>query len=61
MKLAGRVAVVPGMTSEIGNATALWLAAEGGAVAHLASPDMGYVTGQILYVGGFLSAGVIAR
>ncbi len=32
------------------------------AVAHLASPDMGYVTGQILYVdGGFLSAGVIAR
>jgi NAD(P)-dependent dehydrogenase (short-subunit alcohol dehydrogenase family) len=31
-------------------------------VAHLASPDMGYVTGQILYVdGGFLSAGVIAR
>jgi NAD(P)-dependent dehydrogenase (short-subunit alcohol dehydrogenase family) len=32
------------------------------AVAHLVSPDMGYVTGQILYVdGGFLSAGVIAR
>jgi 3-oxoacyl-[acyl-carrier protein] reductase len=32
------------------------------AVAHLTSPDMGYVTGQILYVdGGFLSAGVIAR
>lgn len=32
------------------------------AVAHLAAPDMGYVTGQILYVdGGFLSAGVIVR
>ncbi len=32
------------------------------AVVHLASPDMGYVTGQIVYVdGGFLSAGVIAR
>jgi 3-oxoacyl-[acyl-carrier protein] reductase len=32
------------------------------AVAHLASPDMDYVTGQILYVdGGFLSAGVIAK
>jgi NAD(P)-dependent dehydrogenase (short-subunit alcohol dehydrogenase family) len=32
------------------------------AVAHIASPDMGYVTGQILYVdGGFLSAGVIAK
>jgi NAD(P)-dependent dehydrogenase (short-subunit alcohol dehydrogenase family) len=31
-------------------------------VAHLASPDMGYVTGQILYVdGGFLSAGIITR
>jgi NAD(P)-dependent dehydrogenase (short-subunit alcohol dehydrogenase family) len=34
----------------------------GAAVAHLASPELGYVTGQILYVdGGFLSAGVIAR
>ena len=34
----------------------------GAAVAHLASTDMGYVTGQVLYVdGGFLSAGVIAR
>lgn len=32
------------------------------AVAYLVAPDMGYVTGQILYVdGGFLSAGVIAR
>lgn len=32
------------------------------AVAHLAAPDMGYVTGQILYVeGGFLSAGVLAK
>jgi NAD(P)-dependent dehydrogenase (short-subunit alcohol dehydrogenase family) len=32
------------------------------AVAHLASPDMGYVTGQTLYVdGGFLSAGAIVR
>ena len=32
------------------------------AAAHLASPDMDYVTGQILYVdGGFLCAGVIAR
>ena len=32
------------------------------AVACLVGPDMGYVTGQILYVdGGFLSAGVIAR
>jgi NAD(P)-dependent dehydrogenase (short-subunit alcohol dehydrogenase family) len=32
------------------------------AVVHLVSPDMNYVTGQILYVdGGFLSAGVIAR
>ncbi len=31
------------------------------AVACLVAPDMGYVTGQILYVdGGFLSAGVIA-
>ena len=32
------------------------------AVAHVTSPDMDYVTGQILYVdGGFLSAGVIAK
>jgi 3-oxoacyl-[acyl-carrier protein] reductase len=32
------------------------------AVAHLAAPDMGYVTGQVVYVdGGFLSAGVIAK
>lgn len=32
------------------------------AVASLVAPDMGYVTGQVLYVdGGFLSAGVIAR
>ena len=32
------------------------------AVAHLTSPDMDYVTGQILYVdGGFLSAGVIGK
>jgi NAD(P)-dependent dehydrogenase (short-subunit alcohol dehydrogenase family) len=32
------------------------------AVAHLAAPDMGYVTGQVLYVdGGFLSTGVMAR
>ncbi len=32
------------------------------AVVHLASPDMGYVTGQIVYVdGGFLSAGVLAK
>lgn len=32
------------------------------AVAYLVAPDMGYVTGQIVYVdGGFLSAGVIAR
>ena len=32
------------------------------AVAYLVAADMGYVTGQILYVdGGFLSAGVIAR
>ncbi|MBI4735021.1 MAG: SDR family oxidoreductase [candidate division NC10 bacterium] len=32
------------------------------AVAHLAAPDMGYLTGQIVYVdGGFLSAGVLAR
>ena len=31
------------------------------ATVHLVSPDMDYVTGQILYVdGGFLSAGVIA-
>ncbi len=31
------------------------------AVSYLVAPDMGYVTGQILYVdGGFLSAGVIA-
>lgn len=32
------------------------------AVAYLVAPDMGYVTGQVLYVdGGFLSAGIIAR
>jgi len=32
------------------------------AVIHLAAADMGYVTGQILYLeGGFLSAGVLAR
>ena len=32
------------------------------AVAHLASPDMGHVTGQVVYVdGGFLRAGVTAR
>lgn len=32
------------------------------AVASLVAPDMGYVTGQTLYVdGGFLSAGIIAR
>ncbi len=32
------------------------------AAVHLAAPDMGFVTGQILYVdGGFLSAGVIAK
>ncbi len=32
------------------------------AVASLAGPDMGYVTGQVLYVdGGFLSTGVMAR
>ncbi len=32
------------------------------AVAHFASPDMGYVTGQILFVdGGFLRAGVLTR
>lgn len=32
------------------------------AVAHLAAPDMGYLTGQVVYVdGGFLSAGVIAK
>jgi NAD(P)-dependent dehydrogenase (short-subunit alcohol dehydrogenase family) len=32
------------------------------AVAHLAAPDMGYVTGQVVYVdGGFLSAGVLAK
>jgi NAD(P)-dependent dehydrogenase (short-subunit alcohol dehydrogenase family) len=42
-----------------------WLATSedcAAAVAHLCSPDMNYVTGQILYVeGGFLSAGVLAR
>lgn len=32
------------------------------AVAHLASEDMGYVTGQTLFVdGGFLSAGALTR
>jgi NAD(P)-dependent dehydrogenase (short-subunit alcohol dehydrogenase family) len=32
------------------------------AVAKLVAPDMGYITGQFLYVdGGFLSAGVITR
>ncbi len=32
------------------------------AVAHLTAPDMGYVTGQVVYVdGGFLSAGVLAK
>ena len=32
------------------------------AVAHFASPDMGYVTGQTLFVdGGFLRAGVLTR
>jgi NAD(P)-dependent dehydrogenase (short-subunit alcohol dehydrogenase family) len=65
MKLAGKVAVVTGVTSEIGRATALRLAAVedcAAAIIHLASPDMDYVTGQILYVdGGFVSAGVIAR
>jgi NAD(P)-dependent dehydrogenase (short-subunit alcohol dehydrogenase family) len=65
MKLAGKVAVVTGVTSEIGKAIALRLASVedcAAAVAHLASPDMDYVTGQILYVdGGFLCAGVIAR
>jgi NAD(P)-dependent dehydrogenase (short-subunit alcohol dehydrogenase family) len=34
----------------------------GAAVAHLASTDMSYVTGQVVYVdGGFLSAGVTAH
>ena len=32
------------------------------AVAHFASPDMGYVTGQVLFVdGGFLNSGVLTR
>jgi NAD(P)-dependent dehydrogenase (short-subunit alcohol dehydrogenase family) len=32
------------------------------AVAHVASPDMGYVTGQVLYVdGGFLGTGALAK
>jgi NAD(P)-dependent dehydrogenase (short-subunit alcohol dehydrogenase family) len=58
MKLAGKVAVVTGVTSEMGKAIALRLASLGdcaAAVAHLASPDTHYVTGA------FLSAGAIAR
>ncbi|HEX7512162.1 MAG TPA: SDR family oxidoreductase [Candidatus Methylomirabilis sp.] len=32
------------------------------AVVKLVAPDMGYITGQFLYVdGGFLGAGVIVR
>lgn len=53
MKLAGKVAVVTRATSMIGKAIALRLAAVEDCAAapiHLASPDMDYVTGQILYV-----------
>ncbi len=59
-ELRGQVAIVTGSSRRIGKGIAMRLDI-GAAVAFLASPDAAFITGQILYVDGGLTAQLTPR